>query len=53
MGKHAAELDLKSLQGKVAFENLLADVDIVVYGYRPGALEKLGYGPSALSKLTA
>lgn len=51
MGKHATELDLKSPEGRRTFETLLADVDVVLDGYRPGALEKLGYGPTALARL--
>jgi hypothetical protein len=51
MGKHAAELDLKSDEGRKKFEELLEDADVLVDGYRPGALEKLGYGPDALAKL--
>lgn len=50
MGKHATEIDLKSAEGKKAFEVLLKDVDIVVDGYRPGALDRLGYGAKALAK---
>ncbi|KAK4996174.1 hypothetical protein LTR66_004147 [Elasticomyces elasticus] len=49
MGKHATEIDLKSVQGKELFELLLQDVDIVLDGYRPGALDKLGYGAKALA----
>lgn len=49
MGKHAADLDLKTEAGRQEFEKLLADVDVIVDGYRPGALEKLGYGPQALA----
>ncbi|RAH73476.1 CAIB/BAIF family enzyme [Aspergillus aculeatinus CBS 121060] len=51
MGKHAADLDLKSEDGRRQFEELLADADVLVDGYRPGALEKLGYGPDALAAL--
>ncbi|KAJ5256732.1 CheY-like superfamily [Penicillium angulare] len=51
MGKHAADLDLKTESGREEFEKLLADVDVVVDGYRPGALEKLGYGPNDLASL--
>lgn len=51
MGKHAADLDLKTEEGRRQFEELLADVDVVVDGYRPDALEKLGYGPKALASL--
>lgn len=51
MGKHAADLDLKTVEGKAAFDRLLADVDVFVDGYRPGALERLGYGPDYLAEL--
>lgn len=51
MGKHAAELDLKTEDGRQEFEKLLADADVIVDGYRPGALEKLGYGPNAMAAL--
>ncbi|KAE8383663.1 CoA-transferase family III domain-containing protein [Aspergillus bertholletiae] len=51
MGKHAADLDLKTEEGRRQFEELLADADVVVDGYRPGAIEKLGYGPEALASL--
>lgn len=50
MGKHAADLDLKTETGRRQFEKLLADVDVIVDGYRPGALEKLGYGPRAMAE---
>lgn len=51
MGKHAADLDLKSPEGREEFERLLAEADVVVDGYRPGALEKLGYGATALARI--
>ncbi|KAH8587900.1 CAIB/BAIF family protein [Bisporella sp. PMI_857] len=51
MGKHCTDIDLKSADGREVFENLLLEADIVVDGYRPGSLEKLGYGPSALKEL--
>lgn len=51
MGKHAADLDLKTAEGKAKFEELLADVDIVVDGYRPGAFDRLGYGPKQLCEM--
>ncbi|KAH8819115.1 CoA-transferase family III domain-containing protein [Xylogone sp. PMI_703] len=51
MGKHAANLDLKCEADRRIFEQLLEDVDIVVDGYRPGAIEKLGYGVNALTEL--
>ncbi|WQF82283.1 Putative CoA-transferase family III [Colletotrichum destructivum] len=51
MGKRAADLDLKTEDGRRRFETLLADADVVLDGYRPGALQKLGYGAAALAKL--
>lgn len=48
MGKHAADLDLKTPEGRTIFEELLAEADVVVDGYRPGALERLGFGASHL-----
>ena len=51
MGKHAAEADLKTPQGRKEFERLLAEADVILDGYRPGALEKLGYGPKSLAEL--
>lgn len=51
MGKRAADLDLKTDEGRRRFEELLADADVFVDGYRPGALEKLGYGPEKLAEL--
>ena len=51
VGKHTAELDLKSPEGRRQFEELLADADVVVDGFRPHAIEKLGYGPEALAEL--
>lgn len=51
MGKRAADLDLKTPEGRRVFEALLAEADVLVDGYRPGALEKLGYGPGALGEL--
>lgn len=51
MGKQAAELNLKTPEGRRTFEELLCDVDVVLDGYRPGALEKLGYGPRAMAEI--
>ncbi|KAK2801764.1 hypothetical protein FQN51_005129 [Onygenales sp. PD_10] len=38
MGKHTAELDLKTPEGKVQFEKLLEEADGILNGYRPGAI---------------
>ncbi|KAM4065651.1 coA-transferase family III domain-containing protein [Hirsutella rhossiliensis] len=53
MGKRTADLDLKTPEGRSAFERLLEDVDVIIDGYRPGALDRLGYGVKALSETAA
>ena len=44
MGKHTTELNLKTPEGRSQFEALLAEADVLVDGYRHGALERLGFG---------
>ncbi|TGO81189.1 hypothetical protein BPOR_1289g00010 [Botrytis porri] len=50
-GKHTADIDLKTLSGRATFEELLKSADLILDGYRPGALERLGYGPENIVKL--
>ncbi|KAB5558590.1 CoA-transferase family III [Coniochaeta sp. 2T2.1] len=50
-GKHTTHLDLKVPHDRAIFDALLAEADVLIDGYRPGALEKLGYGPHHLSSL--
>ena len=47
-GKKSITLDLRSDQGKAVFRDLTKDADIVVEAMRPGALERLGIGPTDL-----
>lgn len=51
MGKRATDINLKSPEGRETFEKLLAEADVILDGYRPGALDKLGYGAKAIAKL--
>jgi hypothetical protein len=44
LGKRCAYLDLRSTAGIATFERLLSQADVLVHGYRPGALEALGLG---------
>jgi len=46
LGKHCARLDLKSADGRRIFEELLSQADVLLHGYRPGALDRLGYDPA-------
>ncbi len=43
LGKRCARLDLKNTNDRKQFEILLSQADILLHGYRPGALENLGY----------
>lgn len=43
-GKESIALDLKNDADRATFEKLLAKADVVVENYRPGTMEKLGYG---------
>lgn len=50
MGKRSARLDLATADGREVFGRLLATADVVVTGYRPGALEALaGMAPEELA----
>lgn len=50
-GKHTTDIDLKTPAGRAAFEELLKSADVILDGYRPEALERLGYGPEQIVKL--
>jgi CoA:oxalate CoA-transferase len=43
-GKESIALDLKSAGDQRVFEALLAKADVLVENFRPGTMEKLGYG---------
>ncbi|MYR64088.1 hypothetical protein GTY54_50435, partial [Streptomyces sp. SID625] len=47
-GKRSAALDPAT--DRAAFEELLAGADVVVTGYRPGALDRFGLSPEALAE---
>lgn len=47
-GKQSIALDLKAEGDRGIFEALLAKADIVIENFRPGTMEKLGYGWESL-----
>ncbi|KAA8904635.1 hypothetical protein TRICI_005441 [Trichomonascus ciferrii] len=49
MGKKTTDLDLTTEKDRTTFEELIADADIILDGYRTGALEKLGFGPKSFA----
>ncbi|MET8419865.1 CoA transferase [Streptomyces sp. NPDC005134] len=48
-GKRSASLDLGDRADRATFDELLAAADVLVTGYRPGALETYGLTPEALA----
>ena len=50
-GKQSVALNLKDQAGLVVARRLIADTDIVLEGFRPGVMEKLGLGPDELQAL--
>ena len=49
--KKGITLNLKTTEGKALFSKLVSKADIVVENYRPGVMERLGFGFDKLSKL--
>ena len=49
-GKRSALLDFAEPSGRARLEELLAEADVVVQGYRPGALSRYGLSPDALTQ---
>ena len=51
LGKRCAGLDLTAQRDREIFEALLSSADVLLHGYRPGALQGLGYGPEQIRVL--
>ncbi|KAI0813437.1 CAIB/BAIF family enzyme [Xylaria sp. FL0064] len=51
LGKRDAHLNLKTEDGRKALRELIQDADVVLDGYRPGVLERLGFGPTYVHEL--
>ncbi len=49
-GKRSLTLDLKKPQAKPILDRLLDSADVLLTNYRPGVLDRLGFGYEALSK---
>jgi alpha-methylacyl-CoA racemase len=48
LGKRALAVDLKQADGLAVLRRELADADVLLEGFRPGVLERLGLAPAAL-----
>jgi hypothetical protein len=51
IGKHTTDLNLRDAKDREIFEDLLQSADVVLDGYRPGSLNRLGYGPQQLLEI--
>ena len=47
-GRLTVELDLKSPEGRAAALDLCKQADLLLEGFRPGVMERLGLGPEAV-----
>ena len=47
-GRHKLELDIRSEEGRALVLEAVDYADVVLEGYRPGVMERLGYGPDEL-----
>ena len=50
-GKRCTALDLRAASYRSTWEKLVAGAHVLVHGYRPGAMEALGYSPTRLREL--
>ncbi|WP_285189510.1 CoA transferase [Rhodococcus sp. MEB041] len=50
-GKRSFGVDLRSDNGRTIFRQLVEQADVVLSNFKPGTLDKLGIGPSALREM--
>lgn len=48
-GKRSADLDFRTAEGHARLQQLLAEADVLVQSYRPGALARFGLDPQTLA----
>ena len=51
LGKRCARLELRDPAGRETLRALLAGADVLIHGYRPGALERLGFGEAKRQRI--
>ena len=50
-GKLSTFIDLRDAEGRETFAALLRDADVLVQGYRPGAIAAFGFGPDDAARI--
>jgi len=48
--KRSVIIDLQTPEGRDALSKLLADADVLIDNFRPGVMERLGFGPAAIAE---
>lgn len=51
LGKRCARIDARTPEGRAALFALLGDADVLVHGYRPGALDSIGLDAATRARL--
>lgn len=51
LGKRWALLDARTAEGRHQLHQLVSGADVMLHGYRPGALDQLGLGPQVRAEL--
>ena len=49
--KRSVNLNLRTEKGKEILSRLLAEADVVVQNFRPGVMQKMGFGPERLKEI--
>lgn len=49
-GKRSIEVDMKSQEGVATARSLIEKADIIIEGFRPGVMERLGIGPEVFEQ---
>ena len=47
-GRHVVECDIREANGRALVLDAATHADVIVEGYRPGVMERLGFGPDTL-----
>ena len=53
LGKRSLALDLKSEEAKAALDKVIAGADVFLEGFRPGVIDRLGYGFERVKTLSS
>lgn len=51
LGKRCARLDARTLEGRARLAELITEADVLVHGYRPGAINAIGFGEGERERL--